>query len=546
MKAPQLLDQHGRPVDRSVLTEEIAAATVSGVRSPTTGYPADGLTPARLSNILKEADAGDPIRYMELAETIEERDPHYLGVLATRRRSVAQIEVTVKAGDDSPEAEADATLVRQWLDRDELTDEIFDILDCIGKGYSHTEIMWDTSEGQWMPKLLEHRDPRWFRFARHDLKTPVMLGTHGEELPLPPFKFISAVIKAKSGIPLRSGIARVAMWGYLFKMFTQKDWAIFTQTYGHPVRVGKFGAGATDADKATLLRAVTNIAGDMAAIIPESMAMEFIQSANVGAAHAMYKERCDWLDQQVSKLVLGQTATTDAVVGGLGSGKEHRQVQEDIETADARALAAILNRDLIRPWMQLNSGPRKVYPRLVIARAEQEDLKAFSDAVAPWVDRGLQIEESTILAKFGLPEPKAGGKFLMPARAAAPATDPLDANREIKRNPAFSKRVEPVPGQMTQLQAENALAGKKQRGSDIDTLTDRMVVEADPAIDAMLDQIEAMFDAAGSMAELREMLLAGFPDISPDALADVIAMGLLAANGAGRVVASADAGGAAG
>jgi phage gp29-like protein len=61
-------------------------------------------------------------------------------------------------------------MVRDWLKRDELTDEIFDILDCLGKGYSFTEIIWDTSTGQWMPLRLEWRDPRWFRFDRNDLK----------------------------------------------------------------------------------------------------------------------------------------------------------------------------------------------------------------------------------------------------------------------------------------------------------------------------------------------------------------------------------------
>ncbi len=82
------------------------------------------------------------------------------------------------------------------------------------------------------------------------------------------------------------------------------------------MRLGKYGAGATDADKATLMQAVSNIAGDMAAIIPETMQIEFVEPANVGAASDLYKVRADWLDQQVSKACLGQTATTDAVTGG--------------------------------------------------------------------------------------------------------------------------------------------------------------------------------------------------------------------------------------
>ena len=78
MKRPSLLDQYGRPVRRGVLTEEVGGATLGGVRSPMSGYPADGLNPQRLAAILRAADMGDPVRYMELAETIEERDLHLL------------------------------------------------------------------------------------------------------------------------------------------------------------------------------------------------------------------------------------------------------------------------------------------------------------------------------------------------------------------------------------------------------------------------------------------------------------------------------------
>lgn len=540
MKSPTLLDQFGKPVRRAVLTEEIAGATIGGVRSPISGYAGDGLTPSRLASILREADAGNAIRYLELAETIEERDPHYLGVLGTRRRSVSQIEVTVEAGSEDPQDELIAQMVRDWLKRDELTDEIFNILDCIGKGYSMTEIIWDTSEGQWLPSRLEWRDPRWFRFARHDLMTPMMLGDSGQEVPLEPFKFVFANIKAKSGLPLRSGLSRVAMWGYLFKAFTLRDWAIFSQTYGQPVRVGKFDSNASKEDKATLFRAVANIAGDCAAIIPQSMEIEFIESGNVGAAADLYEKRADWFDRQISKAVLGQTATTDAVTGGLGSGKEHREVQKDIETADAKALAAILNRDLIRPWVQLEFGTRKTYPRLIIEHAEQEDLKAFSEAVGPLIDRGLEVEQAGVLSRFGLSEPKEGAKLLRPSGAAAPAIDISAPNPEIKRNPDVFKRVQPVSAMVEQPQAEQAPVGKKTGVSPQTLLTDQMITAAIVPMDAIMAKIEAMVGAARSLDELQQMFLEGFPDISTDDLAQILSLGLLAAHSGGQVAALED------
>ena len=234
-----ITDQWGRPIEKKVLTEEVAAPTITGVRSPITGYPGDGLNPVRLASILREADQGDPVRFMELAQTIEERDLHYVGVLGTRKRSVSQLDITVEPASDSAAHEAHAERVREWLKRDELQDELFDLGDAVGKGYAFSEICWDTSEGQWEPKKLEWRDQRWFRFERHNLAVPMLLNEHGQERPLPAFKFIYPLMKAKSGLPLRSGLARIVAWAWMFKAFTGRDWAIFTQTYGQPVRIGK-------------------------------------------------------------------------------------------------------------------------------------------------------------------------------------------------------------------------------------------------------------------------------------------------------------------
>jgi phage gp29-like protein len=535
--AGQLLDRWGNPVQSSVLRKEVAAPTLTGVRSPMTGYPGDGLNPQRLASILRQADMGDPLRFLELAETIEERDLHYIGVLGTRRRSVAQIDITVEAASDAPADVAMADMVRDWLDRDELADELFDILDAIGKGYSFTEIIWDSSMGQWQPKRLEYRDPRWFRFQRHDLATPLMLDENGQEVALPAYKFIYSTIKAKSGLALRGGLARSAAWAWMFKAFTQRDWAIFTQTYGQPLRLGKYQSGANEEDRNTLFRAVANIAGDCAAIIPAGMEIEFVETMSVGSTSELYERRCDWLDKQTSKAVLGQTATTDAVTGGLGSGKEHRQVQEDIERADAKALSAILNRDLVRPWIDLEYGPQRRYPRVKIARPESEDLKALAEAWGPMIDRGVRIGQSAVRNRFGMPEPKDGDDLMRPTgkidAPAPPVTDPSASNPPIKRQSGEIKRVDALPGMLPALQAEEAPVGVKPEGVPVDALTARLQMEAEPEMGRFMAQIEAMLAAAGSLEEFGEMVRTSFDKIDTKVLAVILGNGILAAERAG-------------
>jgi phage gp29-like protein len=511
-----IVDQFGRPVRKADLTAEVAGPTLTGVRSVLTGYPGDGLDPRRLAAILREADEGEPLRYFELAETVEERDLHYAGVLGTRKRSVSQLEVQVDAASDEARDVEAADLVREWLSRDELQGEMFDMLDAIGKGVAMTEILWETSQGQWRPARLEWRDPRWFRFDRRDGSTPLVRDLAGDA-PLPPFKFVTTVIRAKSGLPVRSGIARIATWAWMFKAFTQRDWAIFVQTFGQPVRLGKYGAGATEDDKETLFKAVANIAGDCAAIIPESMAIEFVQSTFSGDNSRLFLERADWLDRQVSKAVLGQTATTDAIAGGHAVGREHREVQEDIERADARALSAILNRDLIGPWMQLEYGPALKPPRLRIGRAEERDLKTVIDGVARLVPLGLKVQASDLRDMLGLADPDEGAELLTPA--AAPPTPPP------------TPRGEGGQGEEAAAQAAGAPA---LRPDAVDALAEAADDMTAGAMDALIGRLRALVEEAGSLDEVRRRLLETAPKLKPDHLAGLMRLAMVFAEISGR------------
>jgi phage gp29-like protein len=513
-----LVDHRGQPLRREVLTREVAGPTLAGIRSPIAGYPADGMNPSRLANILRAADQGDPLRYFELAEQIEERDLHYVGVLATRKRAVSQVDVTVEAASDDARDVAIADMIREWLDRDELAEETFDILDGVGKGDSFTEIIWDTSEGQFRPMRLEWRDQRWFTYDRRDGRTPLLRGGeggNGQDEPLPAFKFIRHTVRAKSGLPVRSGLARIAAWAWMFKAFTQRDWAIFTQTYGQPVRIGRYDTAASDEDRRTLYRAVANIAGDCAAIVPKGMEIEFVESKNVTAGAELYEKRADWLDRQISKAVLGQTNTTDAQAGGLGSGQAgvHNDVREDIERADCKALSATLNRDLVRPWVDLEYGPQARYPRIVIARPKQEDLKLLSDSLPKLVGMGLRVQASEIRDKFGLSDPDEGAEL-------------LQAPMPQQGQPAAPLAL-PAPPPRLALQAEQAAT------TPAEAIAERLTAETAPDIEAMIATLRQMMDAASDLTELREMLRSAYPKLDSRRISALLEAALISAHAAG-------------
>lgn len=408
----QLLGPDGLPIEKRVLTTEAATPTIGGVRSILAGHPSAGLDPARLASILRQAIEGDATAYLELSEDMEEKDLHYLGVLGTRKRQVAQLEITVEpAGEDAASAEH-AAMVEAWIRRECLEDELIDLLDAVAKGFSVLEIAWETSSGEWRPGELIRRDPRWFCFDRVDGRT-LLLRTEAAPLgePLPAYKFVQHIHSAKSGLPIRGGLARAVCWCWLFKNFDLKAWVGFAELFGQPIRVGKYGPNATREDKQVLLRAVTEIARDAAAIIPDSMMVEFVE-AKLSGNLDLFRGLADWLDQQVSKAILGQTTTTDAISGGHAVSQEHDKVREDIERSDARQVAATLNRDVVRPLIALNFGPQAAYPRIRIGRPEEIDAAAVVDAVSKLVPLGFKVGQEPVRGILGLPKPEAEDELL--------------------------------------------------------------------------------------------------------------------------------------
>jgi len=450
-----LYDSYGREVDTARLREQQAAPTMAGIRNIySVMHPSAGLTPERLAVILREAEFGDPFLYLELAEEMEEKDLHYMSVLSTRKEAVAQLDFAVKPASGAAEDVKAADLVREILGQGSLTLESvwMDMLDALGKGFSATEIIWETTAREWYPRRLVWRDPRWFMFdwvsgeelLVRTLRDGPAIAVEGERKPangghfkggglygalqasrgiqpltepLVPYKFITHIAKAKSGLPIRGGLARAAGWAYLFKNYILKDWVTFAEVFGQPLRIGKYGPGTTEQDKDTLLRAVANIGTDAAAIIPDSMVIEFTEARQTGSTD-LFSRFCEYLDAQVSKAVLGQTLTTELPRGGgsRAAAEVHDRVRRDIVASDAKRLAASINRDLVRAIVDLNVGPQRVYPQLSFVLPDDTDIRTFAEVVAMLVDRGLRIGQSSVLSRLGLSPATSGEAVLNPIR----------------------------------------------------------------------------------------------------------------------------------
>lgn len=514
LSTPAVTAERQEPVLSTPENQQSGTSAAIVGRSPYGGHPAAGLSPERLGQILRSSITGSPRLYLELAEDIEERYPQYLSVLSTRKRAVKGLEISVKAAGSSVQDEAEAQLVREVVESAAFRLSIIDMLDAIGKSYSATEILWNTKSKPWKPAEFKRRDPRHFEFDRVDPDKLLHIGDSGALEELRPNSWIVHRAKAKSGLTIRGGLARPVAWLYFFQSFTLKDWAIFAEAYGQPMRLGKFDPGASPEDKRVLLEAVHSIGSDFAAIIPQAMAVEFIQAQITGSTD-LYERRADWLDRQTSKVVLGQTGTTDSSNGsGYAQAKVHDEVREDIVDSDAEQLADTLNQQLVIPLVDLNFPPRarSGYPTIIIGRPDEEDVGAWVDHVAKVVPLGVPVTVEEAQNKIGITPPRAGQPLLIARQT--PSSVPKDKGVE----PPLAANTRPSSADAIDLSIEETLGN----GGWL------------PLVASINGDLQAKLAAATSPDEAREIIATALAVIDMAALADRLAQATFAARLAGE------------
>jgi phage gp29-like protein len=276
------------------------------------------------------------------------------------------------------------------------------MLDALAKGFSVNEIIWDTSGPQWKPRLYKHRDPRWFQYDKETGTRLMLRAPCGDGLePLKPYHFVIHEPHLISGSQITAGLALPALYYWMLKSYDVTSWAAFIDRYGYPIRIGKYGKKFTEADKLTLKRAVANIGQDFGAIIPESAVLEIIESKHAGETSNVYRHMADWVDKQISKLVLGQTMTADDGAS-LAQSKTHEEVRQDIADSDVMQVIDTLNAALDAPCIDLNFGKQKEYPKIDLFKPDEKNIEQIIVAVEKLGPLGLKVKADEMRSSLGL------------------------------------------------------------------------------------------------------------------------------------------------
>ncbi len=513
-----ILDQFGRPYPTRKSPERRPLATAP-IRDSWREYVAAGLTPEKLASVLKAADAGDMQRQSELFDQIEEKDGHLQGEKGKRQNVVLDVEYQVKPASEDARDVKVAEFVQSYFDNmTDFEDVLVSMQDAVGKGYAGLEIGWDSSEGQALPESLEFIEQKRFVFMDGKgilRKTPLLI-TDDDPMgvEIPSWKVLFHRYGGKSGHPTRSGIYRVCSWMFLFKNYSVKDWVVFCERYGMPLRLGRYDQGASKDDKDALIAAISSLGSDAAGIISKSTEIDFVETVKGKASGDLFEALAKFCNAEMSKALLGQTLTAE--VGDTGSyaaSNTHNEVRLDLAKADTRSLTATLRDQLIRPIVGFNFGWDTPCPFYKAIWEEQEDLKEKAEWLTSLLDRHVEMPLSFVRQEFNIPKPEGNEPVLgrMSAQDVPEKKDPskpIVAKKEVKE-------VEEV--------------------EDAGTLfTEQLETEAGALMDAFIEPVRNLVETAQSLEEVRDGLIDLYPDMNATEMGILMQQALTAAELSGR------------
>jgi phage gp29-like protein len=518
-----LYDQFNRPIQRPEKKPDRRPLASAPLTNAFRDYVADGMTPARLAAILKEADAGDLRRQAELFDQLEERDAHIIGEISKRRNVIleADFEVT-PASDDAKDVKAAEDVETMLQNITDWSEVLVSLQDAVGKGFSTFEMEWDVSEGGAIVENFKFLEQKRFMFTDGVgvLSDIPRLVTDNDPMgiEIPAFKVMMHRYGGLSGNVVRSGIYRICAWWYLFKNYSIKDWVIFCEVYGMPLRLGKYDQGASTNDINALEIAVRTLGSDAAGVISKATEIEFITGNKGSVSSDLYKDLASFGNKEMSKAILGATLTADS--DGKGSyalGNVHNDVRIDLINADTRAIASTVRSQLIRPYVGFNYGWDAAIPKYS-GRFKKEDLEGHAEILDKFADR-MDIPVSHVRKKYHVPEPQDGEEVL---------------------------RAKITPVAATLENAPHYIAGlpnkaRKQNLDILDMVSARLGGQADKHIREMLKPIEIIMAKSKSLNELKANLVDAYSDMETGALGELIASAMAAADLMGRYEVNTDA-----
>lgn len=229
-------------------------------------------------------------------------------------------------------------------------DVVSQILETYLYGLNVFEINYKEKEGLVYPRLVQ-RDFRQFKFNDAGEFT---FNANGSEQSIPPLKVIYALNRANFRKVYGDGLLKKLYFPVKMKNASLKFWFRFLEKFGSPWAIAK--TSYEPDEMAAEVQAM--LSGDSAVIDTDEEITLVQPTSNVD-----FTRLPAYLDNQISKAILGANLTSDVKEGSYAAAKTHNEIREDLAANDGKILVFVMNK-AISFFKEINGYNGELYAKL--------------------------------------------------------------------------------------------------------------------------------------------------------------------------------------
>ncbi|CCZ10507.1 DUF935 family protein [uncultured Culturomica sp.] len=241
------------------------------------------------------------------------------------------------------------------------------------------------------------------------------------------------------GSPRDLGLLTKAALYVIYKRNALSDFAQFVELYGHPLKEGTYNAYDAEVRK-KLTNDLYESGGSSVVVHPEGTNLTIHDTNNKNATGQLYEGFMQFCNDELSKLELGNTLTTE--VGEKGTqalGTVHQAGEDKITQISKQLVLNVLNYELTDVFTNL--GFNTAGGEFTFANPQVKDLSARIQIDLQLQAMGLKIPEAYLYETYGIPKPENGEEVTN--KEPTPEDDPAAASPkeapEIKPDPEEEK-----------------------------------------------------------------------------------------------------------
>lgn len=312
-------------------------------------------------------------------------DTHLTSVIEKRKNAVLSSAIEFRR-DGKPDETVNEQIRSPWFRR-----FIADIIDTRIWGFTLVQFY---RRGEWIDYDLiprKHADPVRRIILRHQTD---ITGTSWDEYPDLLFM----------GDPDDLGLlAKAAIW-VIYKRNDIADWAQFAEIFGAPIREYTYPTDDEEARQRALDDAAST--GSLAVFVHSvDTPMELKEASNKTGSSDLYDKLCERCNNEISKLFLGNTLTTEASDKGTQAlGTVHEKIEDKVAQADRRYVLDILNYDMSDIFLRMGidtTGGEFCFPeqKVIEPKNKVEILAQLKTAF------NLPVSDDYLYEEFGIEKP---------------------------------------------------------------------------------------------------------------------------------------------